>query len=205
MMNAGAQASTQKKLNVRRMTVISILSAVSIVLSMIPFVGYIPLGPVKATIMHVPVIIGAVIEGPVVGAAVGLIFGLTSLFKAFTEPTITSFCRFCKCFNPIISVLPRVLIGIVAYYVYTGIHKLTKRIYLSGFIAGVVGSLTNTIGVMGLIYILYADRYMKAIGQAGNAGKYILTVCGMNGIPEAIVAGILTAAVAVAMIRKSKK
>ena len=45
MMNAGAQASTQKKLNVRRMTVISILSAVSIVLSMIPFVGYIPLGP----------------------------------------------------------------------------------------------------------------------------------------------------------------
>ena len=191
MMNAGAQASTQKKLNVRRMTVISILSAVSIVLSMIPFVGYIPLGPVKATIMHVPVIIGAVIEGPVVGAAVGLIFGLTSLFKAFTEPTITSFCFM----NPIIS----------AYYVYTGIHKLTKRIYLSGFIAGVVGSLTNTIGVMGLIYVLYADRYMKAIGQAGNAGKYILTVCGMNGIPEAIVAGILTAAVAVAMIRKSKK
>ena len=201
MMNAGAQASTQKRLNVRRMTVISILSAVSIVLSMIPFVGYIPLGPVKATIMHVPVIIGAVIEGPVVGAAVGLIFGLTSLFKAFTEPTITSFCFM----NPIISVLPRVLIGIVAYYVYTGIHKLTKRIYLSGFIAGVVGSLTNTIGVMGLIYVLYADRYMKAIGQAGNAGKYILTVCGMNGIPEAIVAGILTAAVAVAMIRKSKK
>ena len=99
MMNAGAQASTQKKLNVRRMTVISILSAVSIVLSMIPFVGYIPLGPVKATIMHVPVIIGAVIEGPVVGAAVGLIFGLTSLFKAFTEPTITSFCFM----NPIIS------------------------------------------------------------------------------------------------------
>ena len=46
---------------------------------------------------------------------------------------------------------------------------------------------------------------MKAIGQAGNAGKYILTVCGINGIPEAIVAGILTAAVAVAMIRKSKK
>ena len=69
--------------------------------------------------MHVPVIIGAVIEGPVVGAAVGLIFGLTSLFKAFTEPTITSFCFM----NPIISVLPRVLIGIVAYYVYAGMHN----------------------------------------------------------------------------------
>ena len=189
-----------KKVDVRKMAIIGVLAAISIMLSMTPL-GFIPIGPTNATIMHIPVIIGAVIEGPVVGAAVGLIFGLTSLFKAFTEPTITSFCFM----NPIISVLPRVLIGIVAYYVYTGIHKLTKRIYLSGFIAGVVGSLTNTIGVMGLIYILYADRYMKAIGQAGNAGKYILTVCGMNGIPEAIVAGILTAAVAVAMIRKSKK
>lgn len=201
MMNAGIHASTQKKLNVRRMAIISILSAISIVLSMIPFVGYIPLGPVKATIMHVPVIIGAVVEGPAVGAAVGLIFGLTSLFKAFTEPTITSFCFM----NPIISVLPRIFIGIVAYYAYAGIHKITKRIYLSGFIAGIVGSLTNTIGVMGLIYVLYAEKYMAAIGQSGNAGKYILAISATNGLPEALVAGVLTAAVAVAMIRKSKK
>lgn len=201
MMNAQAQASTRKRLNVRRMAVISVLSAISIVLSMIPFVGYIPLGPVKATIMHVPVIIGAVIEGPVVGAAVGLIFGLTSLFKAFTEPSITSFCFM----NPIISVLPRILIGVVSYYVYKLIYKISKRVYLSGFVAGVLGSLTNTIGVMGLIYVIYADKYMQAIGQAGNAGKYILLICATNGIPEAIVAGILVAAVAVVMIRKSKK
>ena len=201
MMNAQTQVQTQKRVNVRRMTVISVLSAISIVLSMIPFVGYIKLGPVDATIMHVPVIIGAVVEGPLVGAAVGLIFGLTSLFKAFTEPSITSFCFM----NPIISVLPRILIGVVSYYVYKLIYKISKRVYLSGFVAGVLGSLTNTIGVMGLIYVIYADKYMQAIGQAGNAGKYILLICATNGIPEAIVAGILVAAVAVVMIRKSKK
>ena len=199
MMNV--QASAQRKVNIRRMAVISVLSAISIVLSMIPFVGYIKLGPVDATIMHVPVIIGAVVEGPLVGAAVGLIFGLTSLFKAFTEPSITSFCFM----NPIISVLPRILIGVVSYYVYKLIYKISKRVYLSGFVAGVLGSLTNTIGVMGLIYVIYADKYMQAIGQAGNAGKYILLICATNGIPEAIVAGILVAAVAVVMIRKSKK
>ena len=199
MMNV--QTSAQRKVNVRRMAVISVLSAISIVLSMIPFVGYIKLGPVDATIMHVPVIIGAVVEGPLVGAAVGLIFGLTSLFKAFTEPSITSFCFM----NPIISVLPRILIGVVSYYVYKIIYKISKRVYLSGFVAGVLGSLTNTIGVMGLIYVIYADKYMQAIGQAGNAGKYILLICATNGIPEAIVAGILVAAVAVVMIRKSKK
>ena len=201
MMNAQTQVQTQKRVNVRRMTVISVLSAISIVLSMIPFVGYIKLGPVDATIMHVPVIIGAVVEGPLVGAAVGLIFGLTSLFKAFTEPSITSFCFM----NPIISVLPRILIGVVAYYVYRLIYKISKKVYVSGFVAGIVGSLTNTIGVMGLIYVIYADKYMQAIGQAGNAGKYILAICATNGIPEAIVAGILVAAVAVVMIRKSKK
>ena len=199
MMNV--QTSAQRKVNVRRMAVISVLSAISIVLSMIPFVGYIKLGPVDATIMHVPVIIGAVVEGPLVGAAVGLIFGLTSLFKAFTEPTITSFCFM----NPVISVLPRILIGVVAYYVYTLIYKISKKVYVSGFVAGVIGSLTNTVGVMGLIYIIYAEKYMQAIGQAGNAGKYILAICATNGIPEAIVAGILVAAVAVVMIRKSKK
>ena len=148
MMNV--QTSAQRKVNVRRMAVISVLSAISIVLSMIPFVGYIKLGPVDATIMHVPVIIGAVVEGPLVGAAVGLIFGLTSLFKAFTEPSITSFCFM----NPIISVLPRILIGVVSYYVYKLIYKISKRVYLSGFVAGVLGSLTNTIGVMGLIYVI---------------------------------------------------
>ena len=199
MMNV--QASAQRKVNVRRMAVISVLSAISIVLSMIPFVGYIKLGPVDATIMHVPVIIGAVVEGPLVGAAVGLIFGLTSLFKALTEPTITSFCFI----NPVISVLPRILIGVVAYYVYALMYKISKRVYVSGFVAGVIGSLTNTIGVMGLIYVIYADKYMQAIGQSGSAAKYVLAICATNGIPEAIVAGILVAAVAVAMIRKSKK
>lgn len=199
MMNV--QASAQRKLNVRRMAVISVLSAVSIMLSMIPFVGYIPLGFVDITIMHIPAIIGAVVEGPLVGAAVGLIFGLTSLFKAFTQPTITSFCFM----NPVISVLPRILIGIVAYYVYTAVYKMSKRVYLSGFIAGVAGSLTNTICVMGLIYIIYAQKYMAAIGVSGSAGKYVLMVCATNGIPEAIVAGILVAAVAVAMLKRRKK
>ena len=89
-------ASAQRRLNVRKMTVIGVLSAISIMMSMLPFIGYIPIGPTKATIMHIPVIIGAIIEGPVVGATIGLIFGLTSLWNAMTQPTITSifFLRF---------------------------------------------------------------------------------------------------------------
>lgn len=196
------RASAQRRLNVRKMTVIGVLSAISIMMSMLPFIGYIPIGPTKATIMHIPVIIGAIIEGPVVGATIGLIFGLTSLWNAMTQPTITSIFFL----NPLVSILPRVLIGVVAYYVYQGIYKISKKVYAAGFMAGLIGSLANTVGVLGMIYVLYADKYMERIGQAGaDAGKWLFTLAATNGVPEALVAALIVSAVSVSLIRKGKK
>lgn len=200
------QTITRKSVNVRRMTVIAILSAISILMSMLPFIGYIPIGPMKATIMHVPVIIGAVIEGPAVGAAIGLIFGLTSLWNAITQPVLLSPLFL----NPLVSVLPRVLIGITSYYSYKFIYKMTKKVYASGFVAGIVGSLTNTIGVLGMIYILYADKYLQLLLESGSdisqgAAKLLLGIVVGSGIPEAIVAGFIVAAVSLALIKKAKK
>lgn len=196
------RASAQKRLNVRRMTVIAVLSAISIMLSMLPFIGYIPIGPTKATIMHIPVIVGAIVEGPVVGASVGLIFGLNSLFKAFTEPTVTSvFFQ-----NPLVSVLPRVLIGVASYYIYQLAYKLTKKVSVSGFVTGLLGSLVNTAGVLGMIYFLYADKYLTAIeNTSANAGKVIFGLAVTNGIPEALVGAVVVSAVSIALIRKGKK
>ena len=195
-------ASAQRRLNVRKMTVIGVLSAISIMMSMLPFIGYIPIGPTKATIMHIPVIIGAIIEGPVVGATIGLIFGLTSLWNAMTQPTITSIFFL----NPLVSILPRVLIGVVAYYVYQGIYKISKKVYAAGFMAGLIGSLANTVGVLGMIYVLYADKYMERIGQAGaDAGKWLFTLAATNGVPEALVAALIVSAVSVSLIKKDKK
>ena len=80
MMNS--QVATRKKVNVKRMTIISLLSAISIMLSMIPQVGYIQIGPVAITTMCIPVIIGGIMEGPIAGASIGFIFGVTSMFRA---------------------------------------------------------------------------------------------------------------------------
>ena len=194
--------SAQRRLNVRKMTVIGVLSAISIMMSMLPFIGYIPIGPIKATIMHIPVIIGAIIEGPVVGAIIGLIFGLTSLWNAITQPVVLSPLFY----NPLVSVLPRILIGIVAYYVYQGVYKVSKKVYASGFIAGIIGSLANTAGVLGMIYILYADKYLALIEQQGSsAAKLLLGVVLTSGVPEALVAALIVSAVSVALIRKGKK
>lgn len=112
----------KKEINIRKMTTVGILGAVSIMLGMTPL-GFIPVGPTKATIMHIPVIIGAIAEGPVVGGTVGLIFGLFSIFNAVTNPTPISPIFY----NPIVSVLPRVLIGVVSYYVYNFSKKLGDK------------------------------------------------------------------------------
>ena len=190
----------KKKTDVRRMAIIGVLSAISIMLSMTPL-GFIPIGPTNATIMHIPVIIGAIIEGPVVGITVGFIFGVTSLLKALTMPTITSFAFV----NPLVSVLPRMLIGIVAYYVYKLTIKFTKNVFVSGWITGVIGSLVNTAVVLGMIYILYGARYAEALGESASAAKtLIVTLVATNGIPEAIVGGFVVSAVCIVFNKRKK-
>ena len=189
-----------KKLEARKMAIIGVLAAISIMLSMTPL-GFIPIGPLNLTIMHIPVIIGAVLEGPLVGIIVGLIFGFTSLLRAITMPTITNFALI----NPLVSILPRVLIGIVAYYVYKLTIKLTKNALASGWITGVIGSLVNTVGVLGMTYILYGARYAEALGKSASAAKtLILTLIATNGVPEAIVGGFVVSAICVVFNKRKK-
>ena len=189
-----------KKIEVRKMAIIGVLSAISIMLSMTPL-GFIPIGPLNLTIMHIPVIIGAVLEGPLVGIIVGLIFGFTSLLRAITMPTITNFALI----NPLVSILPRVLIGIVAYYVYKLTIKLTKNALVSGWITGVIGSLVNTVGVLGMTYILYGARYAEALGKSASAAKtLILTLVATNGVPEAILGGFVVSAICVVFNKRKR-
>ena len=186
----------KKRVDVRRLVIIGVLSGISMMLSMTPL-GFIPIGPVNATIMHIPVIIGAVIEGPLVGLAIGFIFGLTSLIRAFTMPTITSFLMM----NPVISILPRVIMGAASFYIYSALYKAIGKKKLSAMLTGFLGSLINTVGVLGSIYLIYGERYVHAIGKIGSPGKIIGAIAVTNGVPEAILAGLIVSSV-VAIIKK---
>lgn len=179
----------------RKLVVAGMLSAVTMVLGLTPL-GIIPIGPLNATILHVPVIIGAVLEGPVVGFVIGLIFGLFSLYRAAVGGSVLAPLFL----NPVVTILPRVLIGPVAYYVFRGISHLTRKRALSVGAAAVAGTLTNTIGVMGLIFILYAQQYadLMGIGRQG-VGLAILSASAVNGIPECILAAVVTVAVVLAV------
>lgn len=247
-----------KVLTIRRMSIIGILGAISIVLGMTPL-GFIPVGPTRATIMHIPVIIGAIMEGPVVGGIVGLIFGLFSIFQAITNPTPVSIVFY----NPIVSVLPRVLIGITTYYTYNALRKIGSKntfvlingiwlaalaylfygiyqnyINSAGFlsiginiilvilvlaiayftytklrsksldiiIATIVGTLTNTLGVLSLIYVLYAEKFVSGLGlDISTARSTIFGIGITNGIPEIIIAIIIVVSVVGALKSKERE
>lgn len=181
----------KKSFSVRHMAVTAMLGAISVVLG-ITQLGFIPIGMLRVTILHIPVIIGAIVEGPIVGALVGLIFGVSSLITAITTPTPVSFVFI----NPLVSILPRILIGIGSFYVYELSCKLFKNKAASYAITGVLGTMINTAGVLSMIYILYADRFVKAAGlSTESAAKTIAGIAVTNGIPEMIVAAIIVSAV----------
>lgn len=181
----------------RRMTIIGMLGAISAMLGFTPL-GFIPLGVANVTTMHIPVIIGAIMEGPFVGAMVGLIFGVSSLAKSFMTPTPLSFMFM----NPMVSILPRIMIGIATYYFFTAARKLIKNEKAVLLLSGAFGTMVNTVLVLGSAYIIYAQRIVEAMGlPEGGAGAFLLGIATANGIPEMCVAALVTAA-SVAALRK---
>lgn len=234
-------------LNVQKIAVIGLLGALTIILGLTPL-GFIPIGPTRATIMHIPVIIGGILYGPVVGGLTGFVFGLFSLFNAVANPTPTSFAFI----HPLVSIVPRVLIGVVAHFVYRWSQKLSPRLikfifgtlwigiigyllfhtgqalmqknwltagshlFLTGIggviayfiwhvwkedamqtvLAAVFGTLTNTFGVLGMIYILFAERFVAAMGLSTDLlGQVIFGVGLVNGIPEVILSVLIVTSV----------
>lgn len=189
------KVSRSMKLGVRQIVVVGMLSAIIVVMGATG-IGFIPIPPVKATIMHLPVIIGAIIEGPIVGAIIGFIFGIFSIYQAITTPTPTSFLFL----NPIIAVLPRVLIGITSYYAYRLMPGKIQGIKAAA--GAIIGTLTNTIGVLGLIYLIYLERFTTVIGISPEKGKAaIIGIATTNGIPEILVSTAIIVPVIVGVKR----
>ena len=191
------------------MILAAIFLTIIFLLAFTPGLGYIPLGAIRITTIHIPVIIGGILLGPKYGAVLGGVFGLTSFINNTFSPVITSFV-----FTPfytigdaqgnlwslVICFVPRILIGVVAYYIFVLMEKMQKKRKghrsVSFIVSGIIGSLTNTILVMNFIYIFFGKQYATA-GNYSYETLYsvILGIIGINGIPEAIGAAIITTAV----------
>jgi uncharacterized membrane protein len=203
--------------NTKQFTLTALFLAILILLSVTPL-GFITIGPINATTMHIPVIIASIVLGPRIGGILGGIFGIISLIRNTLIQTPLSFV-----FTPFVPVIgtdhgswkallivlvPRILIGILPYFVFKALTKVTKdkKQSVALFISGLVGSMINTILVMNLIYFLFHNAYAVVIGKNGTAiyGAIMGVILG-SGIPEAIVAGLVTAAVSSVLLRLMKK
>lgn len=191
--------------DLHHLTLLALFSAIIVVMANVPFLGYIPLGFMNATTIHIPVIIGACLLGPKSGAFLGGVFGLTSLINNTLKPLVTSFVftpfysldpRFSGGLRSlVICFVPRILIGIIAGLLFKWLKSRTGPVLACG-VAGFLGSMTNTVFVMGGIYLLYGTSYAEARGIGFKAlFGVIMSVVGVNGVPEAILAAFLTAVI----------
>ncbi len=199
-----------KKHDTRFMVSVGLMAAIVIVLANTPL-GMIQLPIVKATTVHIPVIIGAILFGPAAGAILGGVFGVCSLISNTMAPTLLSFA-----FSPFmsttgilgaikavwVSVGCRILIGVAAGWLWI----LLKRIKLNQVVAlavtGFIGSMVNTVAVMGSIYLLFAQQYAEAKDVAVTAvwGLVMGTVTA-SGIPEAIAAAVIVTIVTKILVK----
>lgn len=195
---------------------VSLLCALIIIMAFTPFLGYIPLGFTRATIIHIPVIIGALLLGPKYGAILGFVFGLTSLVNNTFNPTVTSFV-----FTPFYSIgsnggnlasliicfFPRILVGVVPYYIFIFFEKVLSKYKFkrtaSLIFAGITGALTNTLLVMHFIFFFFKESYASANGVNESAlYTFIVGIIGINGIPEAIISAMLVLFLGKVLLRK---
>ncbi|MDO4563700.1 MAG: ECF transporter S component [Clostridia bacterium] len=207
------------KKNTRTLILTALFVAIIAILAATPL-GLIQLPVIKATILHIPVIIGSIVLGPKIGAFLGVCFGTASIISNTTMPTLLSFA-----FSPFIPLptadegslwalavcfVPRILVGVTPYFVYRLLQKLMKDNKIGEVFslaaAGFIGSMTNTVLVMGGIYVIFRDAYAAVQNVPAEAVFGLVgTVIATSGVSEAIAATLITAAVGKALLVVIKK
>ena len=196
-----------------RMVALAMMAAIVILLANTPL-GLIHLPIIKATTVHIPVILGAILLGPAAGCVLGGVFGVCSLISNTIAPTLTSFA-----FSPFyadgavgalkavwISVGCRVLIGLVSGWLWIILKKVKLPDMAALPVVGFIGSMTNTVAVMGSIYFLLAEQYASAREVAITAvyGLIMGTVTGA-GVMEAVAAMVLVTAIGKVLLVSVRK
>ena len=172
----GEGAGSATSVSTRTIVVSGLLAAIQILLGLTGL-GFIPLPTgVNATILHIPAVVAGVLEGPIAGVAVGLIFGIFSFLRA-TNPAFA---------DPLVAILPRLYPGLVAWLVFVALRRTSLPV--AAAIAGAAGTLTNTVLVLTL-----------AVARGYFTPEFAWTVALTNAPGELIVAAIITAAVVAAV------
>lgn len=198
----------------RWMVGVAMMAAIVILLANTPL-GLIQLPVIKATTTHIPVIVGAILLGPLAGGLLGGVFGICSMISNTFAPVATSMC-----FSPFlsetglvgavkavwVSVGCRILIGVVAGWLWVALKRLKVTDIIALPVVGFVGSMTNTIAVMFSILFLFRTEYAAAKNIAMEAFyDFVIGVVTGTGVLEAVVALILVTVIGKALLKIFKR
>lgn len=161
------------------MSILGLLTAIMVIMMYTPL-GTLNLPFMSITIAHIPILIVTLLLGLKQGLILALIFGSISMFKAITAPVSILDPLFA---NPLISILPRLMIPITTHYVYVGLLSLSNKFknktsiiadavkskYFRTTTAVIVGNLTNTFFVYLSIYLFVRSDFEIATGKSAVA------------------------------------
>lgn len=192
----------KKKFNTSQLVLLSLLTAILLIMAYTPL-GYLNVGPLAISFNMIPVAIAAIALGPVGGAIVGAVFGLTSFMQCIgiggLSPMgailfgINPFFSFIQCF------VPRILDGFIIGYIYRGLSKVTTT-YLSSAVTGFFSAFLNTVFFMSSLVLLFGNtEYMQGLIGGRNIIVFICTFVGVNAVCEMLSATIITGVVGTAL------
>ena len=195
--------STEQKTKTTYMVQMALLVAIILILAFTPL-GYIKTAGLEITLIVVPVAVGAIILGPAGGAALGVIFGITSFIQCFGMSafgamllSINFVATFVTC------VVARGLMGWLTGLIYQGLKKTKMKTTLRVVIANLCCPLLNTLFFMSCIVIFfykseYIQSFVTALG-ATNPILFVIGFVGINGLVEAALCFVVGSAVTKAL------
>lgn len=192
---------------VHQITRMAILVAIIFLLAFTPL-GYLTIGPIAATTIQMPVIVGAVIMGPTAGAVLGFFFGLSAIIKVLTMPGADPFATLALAHSPLaylaVCMGARILMGWLSGLLAAGLKKVPAldggRSIIRYGVTGFVGSALNTVFYLGLLWALCAEVISSYYGvDLSGVGSLVMGTAWAAGIPEAIVSCVVVAAVCKAL------
>ena len=192
-----------KKLSTKQLTVLGLMIAVLVLMSYTPL-GYLNIGPLAITFNMIPVAIAAIACGPLGGAVLGAVFGLTSFGQCIGIGGVSAMGATLFSISPVLAFIqrfvPRFLDGWLLGYLFRWLRKATKNTTLAGYITGFLSAFLNTVFFMVALVVLFGNTdYVKNLIGGRNIIVFICAFVGVKAICEMISATILTGVISVAL------
>lgn len=185
-----------KKTDVRYLTRLALLVAIELIMKFAGL-GTIHVGPLNASVLTLPVAVGAITMGPMAGAILGAIFGVCSFYDALSGASIMTgaFLQISPVNTFILCAGMRTLMGFCTGLIYKALRMVDKNGTVSCFIGSMCAPALNTLFFMGYIVLAFygSDYVQNSVASKGatNPLMWVILLVGVQGIIEFVTVGIL--------------